>query len=197
MTYHYCYEIRFIEVPNVYFGARSCECLPEDDTSYLGSPVTYKHYWQENTPIKKILITGFETRSEANIYEKKLIAQQWLINKPLSLNASISGEKFHCAGIIRGPLSPERRQQISETLTGKKQSAETIKKRCASIARTFVGISPKGEEVVFTNAKEFCKNNPELNLHSICITNCARGRRKHHRGWRFYYLEDYTPFGKL
>jgi hypothetical protein len=157
MNNHYVYQITFLEVPHIYFGARSCKRLPEEDVKYMGSPKTYKHYWKENTPIKTILVTGFSTRGEANLYEKELISQQWAQNISLSLNASIGGEKFHMEGV---PQTPESRKKRSNTKKGVPNP---------KVARSFVGISPNGEIIKFTNAQNFCIENPEWNFFSTTI----------------------------
>jgi NUMOD3 motif len=217
MKYHYCYKVEFVEVPHIYFGARTCECLPEEDVKYMGSPVTYKRFWKENTPIKTILVTGFGTRSEANLYEKGLIYQQWEENKSLSLNASVSGETFNRVGsensiehrkkisrakkgTKRPYTSPEARKNISEALKNKPKSDESRRKMSEARkkmhpkptnAATFVGISPTGECVIFTNALQFIRDNPEWKFSRSPITKCAQGLRKRHRGWKFFYADEY------
>jgi hypothetical protein len=62
-----------------------------------------------------------------------------------------------------------------------------IDKRSSS----YVGISPSGEIHEFTNAKKFCRDNPEWKLNPGHISNCARGLYKHHKRWKFYYADDY------
>lgn len=187
MQHHYVYQITFLEVPHIYFGARSCECLPEEDAKYLGSPCTHKEYWVVNTPVKQILRL-FEIRDDANAYEKMLISQQWEQNKPLSLNASIGGEKFHTAGVGHEPWNK-----------GKPHSPEQIKKISDALkdriiehgGKSFVGISPGGEHVFFTNARKFCRDNPEWELHATVICSCAKGKFEQHKGWKFFYKEYY------
>lgn len=68
-AHNYVYEIKYSNNKK-YIGVRSCNCEPEDDTSYLGSskiiPSDIK-----STGIKTILKT-FESREEAVKYEMEL-----------------------------------------------------------------------------------------------------------------------------
>lgn len=52
MITHYVYKITFQNQPYVYYGSRSCNCLPEEDSDYLGSPITNKKYWVDFEPKK-------------------------------------------------------------------------------------------------------------------------------------------------
>lgn len=220
--YHYTYRVNFVEIEGVYFGSRSCDCLPEEDVNYLGSPKTYKIYWKLYTPIKTILVTGFETRKDANLHEKELITQQWSRNKPLSLNASITNEKFNMLGVKRHH-SPETRRKISIGNLGKFVSLETRKKQSEALkgekhpyfgtkfsdeyrkklsdahkngnqkyaTKEFVGISPTGEHIIFENAYKFCRDNPEWGFQPQNINSCVQGNRPSHRGWRFFHYQTY------
>lgn len=61
---HYVYQITY-NTDKKYIGCRSCKCLPEDDTKYVGSS---KH--TPNTEIKiKEILKVFSTREEAIAYE--------------------------------------------------------------------------------------------------------------------------------
>jgi hypothetical protein len=158
--YHYVYQITFEEVPHIYFGSRTCECLPEKDINYLGSPVTFKSYWELYTPIKTILSFNFLTKADAIIYENNLIRGQWDKNKSLSLNATISNEKFH--------------------MRGGKRSKESCKKTGDAHAGYYYLISPLGEIFEGYNVSEFCR---EQNL---CATNCCQVMKLKHfhsDGW--------------
>lgn len=210
--YHYVYSITYTDVSNIYYGSRTSKCLPEKDTKYWGSPVTFKEFMDAHkaTRIKTILVTGFETREEANEYENDLIQAQWDADKLLSLNASIGGKKFCSFGIKRKKpswhkgktLSLERRQHLSEINKGKKASIETRQKISAAHKgrpglnpKSYVGISPTGEHVIFTNARKFCRDNPDLGLRQGAICSCATGKKPHYKGWQFLYYEDYKALG--
>jgi hypothetical protein len=93
---HYVYKITFQNQPYVYYGSRSCECLPEEDTEYLGSPKTYKNYWIDFEP-QKYIISTFDSREDANSFEDFCISIQWYKtenSKSLSLNAHIRNTTF-------------------------------------------------------------------------------------------------------
>jgi hypothetical protein len=109
---HYVYKIKF-NTGHFYFGSRSCECLPEQDITYLGSPVTHRKYWELHAP-EKIIIRNFETREEACEHENVLIEWSWEVNKNLSLNASISGVKFNTLGLARDEAFKQRVSSIRQ-----------------------------------------------------------------------------------
>lgn len=99
--YHYVYY-SWEQWGRGYIGVRSCRCLPEEDTKYLGSyrDKTFK-------PTEKIILQTFSTRKEANIAEIKL-------------------HDFYDVGINthlaqRGRISPMKGRKTSEE-TKRKQS---------------------------------------------------------------------------
>jgi hypothetical protein len=57
----------------------------------------------------------------------------------------------------------------------------------------YKGISPLGVEHIFTNAKDFAKDN-ELN--SYAISKCCRGTMRKHYGWTFQYI-SHTDFDSV
>lgn len=196
--YHYVYMISYSDVQNVYYGSRTSKCLPEDDINYWGSPKTFKVFMDEhrNTRVKTILATGFETRSDAIAYENDLIQKQWDKNKLLSLNASISGEKFNTLGMkvfnkhkINSTHTIETRQKMSKAHMGHTRNP----------GRYFVAISPTGEHILFRNVLKFCRENPDLNLSDSCISDCLRidSPLKSHKGWRFFSKEDYESMDSV
>lgn len=116
--HHYVYMISYTDVENVYYGSRTSRCLPEEDTKYWGSPVTFKEFMDAHasTRIKTILVADFENRADAIAYESNLIRCQWEKDKPLSLNGSISNEKFNMLG---ADFTPAHRQKLSDAKKGK------------------------------------------------------------------------------
>lgn len=156
---YYVYKVCF-QTGHFYFGIRSCECLPEEDIDYLGSPETFKNYWKEYLPCKSI-IKICNSKEEAREYEKILISWAWSINKNLSLNACINGSKFCTKGV--------------------KLSEEALEKLRATIrVKTFKLVSPEGKIFEGKNIKEFCK----INLLTYNSTRgVVDGSRFHHKGW--------------
>jgi hypothetical protein len=155
---HYVYKITF-ETGHIYYGVRSCECLPKEDP-YLGSPYTYKHFWDEYQPVKTIIADDFLTREDANEFEGFCIQMQWLKNKELSLNASDRGVKFNNYG--------------------RKASPETIAKRVSKKSKTYTLINPEGNTVEITNLSQFCRYNKLTDTSMIAV---SKGNRLHHHGW--------------
>jgi hypothetical protein len=171
-VHHYVYKIEF-KTGHVYYGSRSCKCLPKDDTSYLGSPRTNKVYWDENTPVK-VILREFNTREEANVYEGILIEWCWSVNKSLSLNANIGGVKFCTQGKV---LTDDDK---------------------ISIVKPFYVVSPEGKVFEGVNLAKFCKENNLDNTHTGRVIS---GQQLHHKGWTAslaahkVYLEYYRTRG--
>lgn len=86
--HHYTYKIQFL-TGHVYYGVRSCKCLPEDDP-YMGSPVTHREHWKKYPPIKTIL-GEYNSRAEAAKAERILIRSQWRTGREISLNVRAAG----------------------------------------------------------------------------------------------------------
>lgn len=158
MNYNYVYKITF-ETGHVYYGSRSCKCLPTDDT-YLGSPYTHKNYWNDYTPNKEIVAVDFCTREDANSFENFCIELQWLKNKDLSLNASINGLTFNNFG---RKFSQEHCVRISE-----------------SKGKPFYLVSPEGKVFEGTNLSKFARDN---NIESSGLCKVFQGKVFHHNGW--------------
>jgi hypothetical protein len=86
--YHYVYSITYTDVPNIYYGSRSCKRLPWKDTSYWGSPQTFKAFMNAHIATRVKTILGiYNCREDADLEEAILIHRQWKINKSLSLNS--------------------------------------------------------------------------------------------------------------
>jgi hypothetical protein len=152
--FHYVYKISF-QTGHAYFGVRSCECLPEEDTKYLGSPQTYKHYWDNFIPCKTI-IRQFETREEANSFETELISWVWSVDANLSLNAATGHTNFCTLGTTR------------------------TEKQKLKIAKPYYLVSPEGLIYKGVNLREFCLSNkfPESTLRQV-----IKGKKFQYRGW--------------
>ena len=60
-------------------------------------------------------------------------------------------------------------------------------KRISITGKTYLGISPEGKEYVFTNIRQFARDN---NLSDAHVGNCIRGKYQTHKGWSFKIKED-------
>ena len=68
--YHYVYRITNINCQKYYYGVRSSECLPKDDSGYWSSSKTLKPLVKENPDhFKKKIIRILESRKEAVNFE--------------------------------------------------------------------------------------------------------------------------------
>lgn len=157
--YSYVYKVEFPETGHVYFGSRSCECKPEEDTEYLGSPKTHKAHWKSFEPVK-VILREFDTREEANAYEAVLIEWAWSVNKSLSLNANIGGVRFSALGL--------------------KKSEESKTKISFKNSKPFKLVSPDGKLIEGSNLRSFSnkKDFSYGNLHSV-----IKGERLHYKGY--------------
>lgn len=159
LFYHYVYSIVF-STGHIYYGLRSCKhpVTPELDTTYMGSPVTFKEYWQnpEITKTKHILAT-FSTREEAADAEVELIKRQWELDKSKSLNGSICGTLWNAVG--------------------RKHSKKTKDK----MSKPFFLISPEGKMVEGRNLNTLAE---KIGLkHATGLSMVLNGKSNHCHGW--------------
>jgi hypothetical protein len=153
--YSYVYKVEFPETGHVYFGSRSCECRPEEDTEYLGSPKTHKAHWEAFKPVK-VILREFDNWEEANTYEAVLIEWAWSVNKSLSLNANIGGARFSTLGV-----------KFSEEVTNK-------------LSKHHLLVSPTGEELNILNLDKFAREN---NLNSASLYQVTKGDLFNYKGY--------------
>ncbi len=111
--YHYTYKITNLINNKIYYGVRMCYCLPEKD-SYWGSGTIIKRaikkYGKEN--FKKEIEKTFTTREEAELYEAKIVNEEF-IEREDTYNLRIGGMNG-----FGSKLSEEHKQKISESLKG-------------------------------------------------------------------------------
>lgn len=113
--YHYTYKITNLINNKIYYGVRMCHCLPEKDC-YWGSGTIIKRaikkYGKEN--FKKEIEKNFETREEAELYEAKIVNEEF-VERADTYNLRIGGMNgFGCK------LSEEHKQKISKANKGEK-----------------------------------------------------------------------------
>ena len=141
--YHYTYIITNTTNQMKYIGVRSCSCLPENDSDYMGSSKSLDEAMNE-TPLAftKIIIDTFPTREIANSNEQRLhkhydVARNSmfynLVNAPMGFCSagrthSDSTKKKMSESAKGKPRSAETRKKISEAKMGKKHSPEFCKK---------------------------------------------------------------------
>jgi hypothetical protein len=146
------------------------------------------------TRIKTILAT-YLTREEAGLAEDKLILQQWEENKPLSLNASIRGEKFNTLGSKR---TPEQIEISRKANLGRKKSKESIEAVTLANSQAYYLISPKGQIFEGINIRKFCRDNILIHPNIMAVIN---GESLHCKGWTTsteahnLYLEAFNDRG--
>ena len=137
ITYHYTYIIVNKNTQMKYIGVRSCSCLPENDSDYMGSSKILGETLQK-TPeaFTKIIIDTFPTREIANANEQWLHETYDVARNPEFYNLCIAPKKFNMCGRIQ---TVETRKKIRKGNKGKKLSEEHKKK----ISNTLKDKTPK------------------------------------------------------
>lgn len=99
---YYTYKITFIDLPcYFYYGKKK-----DDGKPYYGSPVTWKHLWDQFEPEVQIL-EWYKTEQEAAFAETALINATWKQewnNRRYSLNENVNG-RISEEGCMRGGKS--------------------------------------------------------------------------------------------
>lgn len=129
--HHYTYKIMYSN-SKYYIGCRSCECLPEEDTQYVGS----SKYTPNDLVESKEILGVFDTREEAIKHEIKL-HEEFDVGKNESYynKSKQTSTKFDTSG-VKLNRTPEHNQKIREALTGRKRSPE----ECAAMSKALKGI---------------------------------------------------------
>ena len=149
MNYYYLYLIKF-EDGRFYIGSRQSKIKPKDDIKYWGSPVTYKHLWEDTSLSKtKHILKVCDSFEEMRDMESEFIKDAWKKYPDLSLNR-VSTPIFHPdvsrkAALIGGQKSYEMgvgvhaltKEQLSENAKQKFiknpkliQVAKKVGKKC-------------------------------------------------------------------
>ena len=156
VIYHYTYIIKNITNQMQYIGVRSCSCLPENDSDYMGSSKPLDEAMGiEPEAFTKTIIDTFPTRDIANRNEQRLHEMYDVTRNPdfyNQMNAPLgfcNAGKTHSAETKKKmsashdgkTLSPETRKKISKSSMGKTISTEARKKM--SIAQMGKTLSPE------------------------------------------------------
>jgi hypothetical protein len=162
---HYLYLIKFSD-GRYYIGSRKCDCRPEEDTEYMGSPVTFKELWNDpNLSKTKYIIREVDSYEETARIENKLIEAAWEKDGlDIVLNRN-SAPRIHPEACSRG---------------GKKSGKLTGKMNGEKSAREFTIVSPIGKVFQEKNLRKFCR---EHNLHRANVIRVLKGTRSHSAGW--------------
>ena len=154
--YHYTYKIHYSD-GKYYIGVRSCNCLPEEDTKYLGS----SKYTPNNLVTKKEILATFPTRTLAIEHEVYLHQFYDIAKNPLFYNqAKQTSKKFDVTGTKQ---SKEHSQKIANALKGRKYSKERIEKAREGIRKKHEELRKK-QGYVYKRSKETCEKIRQLKL---------------------------------
>jgi hypothetical protein len=127
--YHYTYIIKNTTNNIQYIGVRSCNCLPENDSGYMGSSKILNEAMNKTTEtFTKIIIDTFPTRKIANSNEQWLHETYDVARNPEFYNQMNAPVGFYNDG---SPHTDEARSKMSENhvgMYGRKHTPETRKK---------------------------------------------------------------------
>lgn len=127
---HYVYLLINPNNDMKYIGKRSCECLPEEDVSYMSSSI-----YVPKEECDKLILKEFDTAKEAVEYEVRLHKKFNVATNPEFYNrANQTSNKFDTTGMTFN-LTDEQKEKISKGNTGKKRSAETVKQMTEHLAK--------------------------------------------------------------
>ena len=182
--HHYVYK-SFEEEGREYIGIRSCDCLPEEDTKYLGS-FRDKSF----NPAGKTILFVCETRKEAAEIEIELhdffdVA----VNPQFANRAKAVSTGFSRAGV---PNSEEQKKAHSERLTGRTGALCPMYGRTGALhnsSKSIIAIQPDGTELYFGGVREASR---ELGIGSsrLSIKYLKTGKSPtsgKFEGWQFIY----------
>jgi hypothetical protein len=135
-TFHYTYIIINTTNQMKYIGVRSCNCLPENDSDYMGSSKILGEAMQE-TPesFTKTIIDTFPTREIASIDEQRLHEMYDVARNSMFYNQMNAPLGFCTAGKTRKPCSEETKKKISIANKGRLRSTES----CAKMSKSMRG----------------------------------------------------------
>ena len=155
-TFHYTYLITNTNTQMKYIGVRSCTCLPENDSDYMGSSKILNEAMEvEPEAFTKTIIDTFPTREIANTNEQWLHETYDVARNPEFYNLCIAPVGFNMCGRIQtvesrkkqsivkmGSNNPnygkkhslETLEKMSKAKKGKKRSTETRKKISAALS---------------------------------------------------------------
>ena len=190
--HHYVYK-SFEEEGREYIGCRTCDCLPEEDTKYLGSftDKTFK-------PTEKTILFVCETREEAAEIEIELhdffdVA----VNPQFANKAKATSTKFDTTGVIWGPPTEEtkKKQSVANSgenhpmfgMTGEKAPNYGNTGALSPLSKAIIAIEPDGTQRHFGGIREAVR---ELGISSSKLRarylkygkSPTRGKFK---GWQF------------
>jgi hypothetical protein len=192
-TSHYTYLITNTTNQMKYIGVRSCSCLPENDSDYMGSSKILGEAMKvEPETFTKIIIDTFPAREIANSNEQWLHETYDVARNPLFYNQMNAPLGFDYTGKHHSKetkerlrvshkgrtITPEHKKKISEAQKGKTISPETRKK---------LSESHKGKKFTDEHKKKISENYVGFRgkKHSAetraKMSKSMRGKKKSHR----------------
>ena len=92
---------------------------------------------------------------------------------------------------MKGRMSSEdHKRKISVALKGKKKLEKHVEKMAKAHFKRYIVITPKGEKIFVNGLAKFCREYKEEKLNNGHLIEVAKGKYKHHKGYRCEYMED-------
>lgn len=169
---HYTYEILYSNGLK-YLGVRSCKCKPEEDTKYIGS----SKYTPNNLLVSKTILRTFKSRKEALQHEQFLQSYANVVENPYYYNRCIqTSTKFDTTG-LKLIHTPEHREKIKKSLTGRKRSKE----ECEAISKAKKGIK---------------RNKPHSAESRLKMSKSMLGKKGYMKGEVYSFEEHLAKYSK-
>jgi len=189
MNYYYLYLIKF-EDGRFYIGSRKSKVKPENDTKYWGSPVTFKHLWEDvSLPKTKHILKVCNSFDEMRKLEPKLIKDAWEKFPEFCLNRcaapSMHTEICKKWGKINGKKLYEEHKGIFK-LT-QEQRSENGKKAYKRQKELGIGINFLSKEQLSENGKKGGQKSYELGIGLHGLTPEQKTKRSKKNG---EYIRD-------
>jgi len=170
---YYIYMIKF-EDGRFYIGCRQSKVPAAEDTKYWGSPVTYKHLWEDASLSKtKHILKVCDSEEQMNELEPQYIKDAWNKYPNLCLNRNAAPAFHHEISKKAAPLGGKKSKELGlgiHAMTIDEKSL--IGKKCAELG---LGIhseeyknSPETKERLKNMGKKLGKHMSEngLGIHS-------------------------------
>ncbi len=145
---YYLYMIKFDD-GRFYIGSRSSKQLPEKDTGYWGSPVTFKYLWEDTTLSKtKHILKVCDSHEEMVELEPKYITEAWKKYGDLCLNRAAGPH-------IREDVSRRVGLEAAKNKTGVHSFPKEVRKEWAAKGGKLGGkVTAENKLGVFSFSKE-------------------------------------------
>ena len=177
--YHYIYQITNIVNQKIYIGKRSCSCLPQDDTGYMGSGKAILRAIKKYgvSAFTKEVLSIWDTEElclleEARIVDENFVARKDTYNMKTGGIQGVHGEETRAKMSMVTKITnnrPEVRAKLSAAHKGKVATEETKSK--ISAAAKIAQNRPEVKAKIYA-----ARNHPEIKAKMSAAAKIAQNR---------------------